>query len=487
MHNLGLHRDAYLYYALGEHLAWGYFSVPPSIAFFAKVGTFFFGNTVFALRFFPALIGAVNVVIVGLAVKELGGKWVAVLLACLAYILSPAYLHTNTLLQPVSFNHFYWLLSSFLILKMINRNDPKMWIWIGLAFGLGFMNKYSIVFFYAAFGMALLFSKHRHLIWTKQFLAAAGIGFIIILPNLIWQYQHNWPVVYHLTALHDNQLVHVNRLEFSIAQLLMNAHALLIWVFALLVLLFARKEKEFRIFGLIFIFIILLLMAGSGKAYYTLGAYPILFAFGAFYIEKYIRRFLLPVAGVLVLFMLVALYGSLSFDGVPFVTFEQALRKDAYRWEDGVYHDLPQDMADMTGWEQLGKKVNTVFLELDENGRKSCDVYCYNYGQAAAVMFYGKKHHLPQPICFNDSFTFWSPDSLSGDYVIWVHSPLWTDNNPETLLPTFFEKVTYKGNVDDPYFRENGTEIYLCQHPKPLVKERYLEEIKIERNKYLNN
>jgi hypothetical protein len=52
--NFELHRDAYLYYAQSENLAWGYVPVPPSIAAIGKLSTLIFGNTVFGLRFFPA-------------------------------------------------------------------------------------------------------------------------------------------------------------------------------------------------------------------------------------------------------------------------------------------------------------------------------------------------------------------------------------------------------------------------------------------------
>ena len=74
VYNFELHRDAYLYYAQSEHLAWGYVSVPPSIAVIGKLATSIFGNTTFGLRFFPALIGAINVIIIGLFTKELGGN-----------------------------------------------------------------------------------------------------------------------------------------------------------------------------------------------------------------------------------------------------------------------------------------------------------------------------------------------------------------------------------------------------------------------------
>lgn len=484
--NFELHRDAYLYYAQSEHLAWGYFSVPPFIAVVGKLATAIFGDTTFALRFFPMVVGAINVVIIGVAVKELGGKKIAIALAGLAYILSPAYLHANTLFQPVSFNHFFWLLATFLMLKMVNRSDPRQWLWIGLVFGLGFLNKYSIVFLYAAFGLALLLSKHRRLIWTRQFLMAAGLALVIILPNLIWQAQHHWPVIHHMTQLRESQLVHVNRIDFLIDQLLMNSHAIFIWILAVVVLLFVDQEKNFRLFGLTFILILLLLLLGSGKSYYSLGIYPLLFVFGAFHTEKYIRRFLLPVAGFLVAAMLLVLYASLSFDGIPFVTYEQALKKDAYRWEDGEYHDLSQDMADMTGWKELGEAVGVVYGELDETRQNNCFIFCDNYGQAGAVMFYGKKQGIPQPASLNDSFMFWSPDKLDVEYVIWVHSSVSGRIDPEIFLTRHFEEVQLKYTIQNPYFRENGSQVFLCKHPTDELRTLYQKRLAEERGEAEN-
>ncbi|MCK5368116.1 MAG: glycosyltransferase family 39 protein, partial [Cyclobacteriaceae bacterium] len=287
--NFELHRDAYLYYAQSEHLAWGYISVPPSIAVIGKFATLIFGNTTFGLRFFPALIGAINIVIIGLAVKELGGKKIAITLASLAYLLSPSYLHVNALFQPVSFNHFYWLLSGYLILVMIKGNNPKIWIWIAITFGLAFLNKYSIVFFYTAFAISLFISNYRYLYISKYFIIGLSIGIVIISPNLIWQYQHNWPVLQHMSELRETQLVHVHLSDFIAEQFLMNMQALFLWLVALLVLLFYKKEKQYRLFGFIYIIVIILLMVGSGKSYYSLGIYPILFVFGAYLIEKYSR------------------------------------------------------------------------------------------------------------------------------------------------------------------------------------------------------
>ena len=482
--NYELHRDAYLYYALSEHLAWGYVAVPPSIAIIGKVATELFGNTVFGLRFFPFLIGAINVIIIGIFTRDLGGKKIAIALACLAYIFSPAYLHVNTLFQRVSFNHFYWLLSGYLFYKLISRGDPKMWLWIGIVFGLGFLNKYSIVFLYTSFGLAMLFTPYRKLYSSKYFVLAILIALLIISPNLYWQYENNWPVLQHMEELRRTQLVHVESLGFVIEQLLMNAQALLLWMGALLILLFNKKERQHRIFAYVYLFLIVLLLAGSGKAYYTLGIYPILFVFGAYFVQKYIVRYLNLTFTLLVAFMAMGLYFSLPFDGIPFNTFEKSFNKGAFRWEDGEQHDLPQDMADMTGWKAIGEAVSDIYLDLGEENRDNCHIYCYHYGQAGAIMFYGKKHNIPQPISPNASFVFWSPESISKDYVIYVHSDLGNTSNPDSLLPTYFEEVELKKVINDPYFRENGTRIYLCQSPNENVKNRYRDMMKDLKERY---
>ncbi|MEO9476288.1 MAG: glycosyltransferase family 39 protein [Cyclobacteriaceae bacterium] len=481
--NLELHRDAYLYSAQSEHLALGFIAVPPMIALVGKFATVLFGNTVFALRLFPALIGAANIVIIGCAVKELGGKRVATFLACLAYILSPSFLHSNALFQPVSFNQFFWLLSSYMMLLLIKKQDPKTWIWIGIVGGLAFLTKYSINFIYAAFALGLLLTKDKKLYLSKHFIIGLGLGLMIALPNLVWQYNHNWPVFSHMEELRERQLVHVGTMDFIAGQIMMNLQGILLWLPAVVVLLFFKKERQFRVFGLSYLFVILLLILGSGKAYYALGIYPILFVFGGFFIEKYAQQYLKIAVPLIVLHTCVSFAISLQFDGVPFVTFEDVYEQGAFKWEDGEYYDIPQDMADMTGWQELAETVKAIYLDLDEKERSETDIFCYHYGQAGAIMFYDDDL-LPQPICDNGSFIFWAPDSITAQKIIWVHAGAGTDFKPEEELPKRFEQVSLKATIDNPYFRENGTQIYLCENPNEFWKDRMKQELGAQKANY---
>lgn len=340
--NYELHRDAYLYYAMSENLDWGFVAVPPSIALVGQIATSIFGNTTFALRFFPAVIGSLNLVLIGLMIRELGGRKSAITLASLAFIFSPAFLHVNALFQPVSFNQFYWLLSGYLILLMVKRENPKMWIWIGIVFGLAFLNKYSIAFFILSFALALLLSKQRRLYFSKYFLLGILLGLVIITPNILWQIKHNWPVLHHMVELRETQLVHVNISGFIIEQFLMNIQGFWIWLSGLTVLLFFKNERPYRIFSVLYLFVIALLLLGSGKSYYSLGVYPILFVFGSYSIEKYVTKYFRSIFVFLLFSIFVSFYISLSFDGIPFLTFEDVAKKEAFRWEDGKMYDVPQ-------------------------------------------------------------------------------------------------------------------------------------------------
>ena len=161
--NYGLQRDAYLYIAEAHHLSFGYLSIPPLTPVLIRIMELFFGDSVFAVRVLPALIGALSIVVIGKMVLEFGGKHWAILLACVSFLMSPAFLRSNSLLQPVSVNQFFWLISLYIVLKMVKTRNTDYWAYLGIIWGLAFLNKYSIVFLAAAVFLGLLITKRRYL------------------------------------------------------------------------------------------------------------------------------------------------------------------------------------------------------------------------------------------------------------------------------------------------------------------------------------
>ncbi len=77
----GYFRDELYYAACGQHLAWGYVDHAPLIAVIARLSRMLFGDSLRALRFFPALSSGAKIVITGWIVRELGGRRYAQILA----------------------------------------------------------------------------------------------------------------------------------------------------------------------------------------------------------------------------------------------------------------------------------------------------------------------------------------------------------------------------------------------------------------------
>lgn len=479
--NYELHRDALLYYSLGDNLAWGYTSVPPLIALISKFSTVLFGNTVFALRFFPAIIGGLSVLVIAKIIKEFNGSILAIVIASLAFILSPAFLRTNTLFQPVAFNQFFWLLSGYLIVKLIHTSNTKVWYLIFIVWGIAFLNKYSITFFILSFLIGILFTPQRNLLKSKHFFLGGIIGMLIILPNILWQFSNNWPLLHHMSELQKNQLVNVSLLGFVIDQIVMNFPGLIIWITGLLVFLFFKAEKKYRVLAYIYLLTVLTIILLRGKSYYTLGLYPILFAMGGYAVDTYFKNYF---KYVVIAFILVASIPMLplslpiySYEKLEEYITENNLAEFTNRWEDGEIHNLPQDYADMTGWKELSSIVINHFNSLPTDEKNSCIIYAGNYGQAGSIKFYGEKYGLPEPISFSDNFLLWAPDTINNELMLFIDH----DIGDIEFLYDSYEEI---GQVNNKYFRENGLKVFYCTEPKDTFNIFYANKVKELKNIY---
>lgn len=485
--NYGLHRDAFLYLALGDHLDFGYMAVPPLIAFFAKITVTVFGDSVFAIRLFPALIGAASVVIIGKIVRLLGGRKWAILVACTAFIVSPAFLRSNTLFQPVSFNQFFWLVAVYFTIKLVQTKNLKFWLHIGVVCGLAFLNKYSIAFLVFALFVGLFLTPERNLFRSRNFLYGLLIGFLIVSPNLIWQHKHAWPVITHMLTLQQTQLVNVKISDFLVVQMLMNLPGLFVWLIGVIFLLFFKEGRKYQFLGFTFLALLLILILLRGKPYYTLGIYSPLFAFGGYAIENYFSaKWRFVKLGILA-FMLAIVLPVLPYS-LPILAHERMLvyaeqskqfgLEDALRWEDGRLHDLPQDYADMIGWEELADIVIKTYNQLGDAEKAGTAIYAENYGQAGAVKFYGKKHGLPEPVSFNASFLFWAPDSIEIETLIYIN------HEPGEDIYYHFAEVEVVGRMTNPYARESGLPVFLCRYPRNDFAGFYRNKVKMLKDNY---
>ncbi|GEN66748.1 glycosyltransferase family 39 protein [Chryseobacterium rhizosphaerae] len=472
-----LQRDEYLHLDQGNHLAWGYLSVPPVSSWFAWLIKIL-GGSLFWVRFFPTLFGALTIVVVWKIIEELKGSVFAQILAGLGILLS-VLLRLNMLFQPNSLEVLLWTLFFYILIKYVNTEKVQWLYWGGLVFGIGVLNKYNIAFLALGFIPALLITDQRKIFRNPHVYGAGILTLILILPNLLWQYHNNFPVIHHMKALSENQLVNVNRFDFLRAQALFFIGVTFVIIAGFYALLFEQSFKKMRFFFWGYVITIALFMFFRAKDYYAIGLYPVYIAFGAVYLgmilEKGWKKLLKPICILHPILLFVPVY-YLAF---PNKSPEAIVKNPEWykkfgllRWEDGKDHSLPQDFADMQGWRELAQKTDHEYTKLSKTGNTL--VLCDNYGQAGAINYYSKAGI--KAVSFNADYINWFDFSKKYDNLIRVKD---YSEGMEELKDTspYFVHSKILDSITNPYAREEGARIFSFKNAKININNRLKKEI----------
>jgi hypothetical protein len=473
INNLEYHRDELLYFSLGQHPDFGFATVPPMIGWIAWLMQSIFGYSLFAVRLFPALLSGVLVLLVSGIARELGGNLYSRILASIGFIISVFALRTYSLYMPVHIDVFFWTLVIYLVLRYINTSSDRTLIWLGVVMGLSLLNKYLIGVLFISLICVVPFTQNRKIFKNRKFWFGISAGIIVFLPNMIWQFVNGLPVFSHLSELGRTQLVHVDRLAFLTDQVIMPAWASVLTIAGLIYLFRNREAEKFRFLGVVCILVIMLLCIMRGKGYYTLGIFPFLISAGAVSYEKWLKRKWIRIA-VPVLLILSTLpmlpFGLPIYKSDGLVAYFRSIDLKyginiGRRFEDGSIHSLPQDYADMIGWEELTAITARAYNSIED--KNTGIIYGENYGHAGAITIIGKKYRLPEAVCFNESFRYWVPQKFDPDIksFIYINGRLGND------IQKLFNKITLVGMISNPDSREYGTKVYLCEDPNSSFNE----------------
>jgi hypothetical protein len=474
-----LHRDEFLHLDLGNHIAWGYVSVPPVTAWLSYL-IIALGNTVFWVKFFPAFFGALTIWVVWKITETLGGNLFALSLSALCVSLS-ALLRINTLYQPNSLEFLLWTTMFFTIIRFVQSQENK-WLWYtGVAFAFGFLNKYNISFLVLGLLPAMLLTQQRKLFANKQLYLVVLVTLILISPNLWWQYQNDFPVIWHLNTLSKTQLVNVNRMDFLNDQLLFFIGGNLVLLAGFISFFKYDPFKKFRFLFWTFIFVIVCYFYLKAKSYYAIGLYPTFIAFGAVYLEKLLdkgwKRYLRSVLLLIPIIVIIPIFSIFLPVLSPQKIVENQEKFRALgllKWEDGKDHALPQDFADMQGWDELGALVDKAFESVSE--KSATLIHCDSYGMAGAINFYANQTYT-EALTLDADYINWYPlDKVIIENVILVQGP-WDDDPERKREAQLFDSITLIGVVENEYARDKGTRVYLLKGAKKDINAILKEEI----------
>src|SRR4029079_9067292 len=132
------------------------------------------------------------IVFTGLMAREMGGRRWAQVAAALAVAIAPVSMLWGALLQYSGFDYLWWVLAAYFTARLLRTEDPRWWLGIGVAIGLGMMTRYTMGFLALGITGGVLLTPARRDLLSKWLWMGVAASLLIFLPNLIWQIQHNF-------------------------------------------------------------------------------------------------------------------------------------------------------------------------------------------------------------------------------------------------------------------------------------------------------
>jgi len=259
--NYGLLFDELQFIDYGKHLDWGYVDDGPLTIWMGWLSRELMGDSVFALRFCPAIAGALMIVIVGLVARELGGGRFAQGLAALAALIAPVYLATQNQFCPPASEPVWWGLCAYFVIRIIKTGNTRLWVWFGVIVGLGFLNKPSILVLGAAVTVCLLLAPERQYLFNRWAQIGGLAALVIASPYILWQIPHDWATVQFLAQAKRRAAANVPSLGFVSGQVwAVHPVNFPIWLAGLGWFLVAKDARSFRVLGWAYLLMLGLLL-----------------------------------------------------------------------------------------------------------------------------------------------------------------------------------------------------------------------------------
>lgn len=422
-------RNELYFIVCGRHPDFGYVDQPPLIPLLSAA-TQLFGNSLWLLRL-PAVLAAVLILPLTAALaRKAGGEenvsaaWFAggaVALSAGLNALTATF--TTSTLEPLAWTALAWLL-----VRAVLAEDRRALIWCGVAAGLAMEAKYGVAMWIIGLLAGLLATPQRRLFLWREAWIGAAIATLLAAPSLIWQAAHGWPF---FTAVFDPAVAGRPFLgtpwRFALQQALaINPVLAPLWLAGLILPFTRQRMAKLRFLPIAALVAAVIDYAGGGKDYYLFPVYPTLLALGAAGwrpSRAWKPALWLAAALLLALPVLPITLPVLSPNRLAQRLDHSHLRPPPNE-RAAVGAPLTQMFSDELGWHELEQQVAGIYRSLPEEDRAKAVLMASNYGEAAALDFFGKEDGLPPAIATENQYYQWGPRGAGTDLVIHVGGSL---------------------------------------------------------------
>jgi hypothetical protein len=323
------------------------------------------------------------------------------------------------------------------------------------------MTKFTIAFWVIGLIVAVLITPARKYLRSKWLYLGAGLAFLIYLPNLIWQIQHDFISLDFLSAIHARDLAWGRADDFLINQLIetTNPFSLPLWIVGFGACLFSVSMKRFRTLSWMYIVTFFLFLISRGRSYYVAPAYVMLLVAGCVGFEQWLAKQKEKTRRLGVgLLWGAQVVGSL----IGIVLMKPIVPINSPLWE--ITSGINEEVVEMVGWQDLTSQVATIYRSLPDYEKSQTAILAGNYGEAGALDLYGKNYDLP-PV-------------ISGTNSLWYRG--YGKPEPETVIVVgfehsyanhFFSSCKFQGKVTNQYQVKNEetthhTSLFVCREPR---------------------
>jgi 4-amino-4-deoxy-L-arabinose transferase-like glycosyltransferase len=397
----GFQRDELATLEDARHLATGYVAYPPLTPFLGRISLDLFGTSVRGFRFFAALAHAIIAVLAGLMARELGGRRFAQVVAALAVVVSPVSMASGALMQYVAFDFLWWVLTAYLLIRLLRTGNAVLWLPIGVCIGLGMMTKYTMAFFVVSIVAGLLLTDARRYLASHWLWIGVVASLLVFLPNLLWQIHRGFISLDFLHHIHARDVRIGRTKNFLPEQLYIPASLFTIplWIAGLFFYFRSPEGRRYRMLGWMFVVVLLIFVVAKGRGYYMAPAYPMLLAAGAVVEERWIHK-LSPRQGAV---LRVSTFAALALGVIFAVAVTLPLAPINSRWWQ-IANKVDGDFREEIGWPELVGEVARIYNSIPPSDRTSTGILAANYGEAGAINLYGPAYNLPRAISGINSF-----------------------------------------------------------------------------------
>ncbi len=225
--NFNLYGDEAQYWLWSKDLSYGYFSKPPLLSWVIALVTFLFGDGFFVLKIIPVSVYCISSYLIYILAKKLCDNKPLSVCCALTFFLLPSVSLSSFILSTDVVLILFWIGSLIQLLKIKENPSYFNFICLGFLLGLAFLSKYAAIYFIIGLIFLLIIEKKYALVFKQsklKLLLSLMVLVLILLPNILWNYQHGWLTIDHTinnASLNKINLNPFGFLKFLVSQVFM--------------------------------------------------------------------------------------------------------------------------------------------------------------------------------------------------------------------------------------------------------------------------